>query len=140
VKLSAVIATVIRGILLIFFLVQALQVLNLEVLNTVGTAIIAYLPSLISSGLILAVALIGGNILSSFLKEVTGSTAVANAVRYGLLILAVFMALDQLKFAQTIVQSTFTIVLGAAAVAFALAFGLGGRDWAAKQLEKLDKK
>lgn len=140
VRLSTVVASVIRGILLIFFFVQALQVLNLEVLNTVGNAIIAYLPSLISSGLILAVAIIGGNILSSFLKEVTGSQAIANAVRYGLLVFAAFMALDQLKFAQNIVQSTFTLVLGAAAVAFALAFGLGGRDWAAKQLDKLDKK
>lgn len=139
-KLSAVIAQVIRAILITFFLVQAIQVLNLEVLNTIGTSFIAYLPSLISSGLILALAIIGGNILSSFINDVTGSKLVADIVRYGALVLAIFMALDQLKFAQNIVQSSFTLILGAAAVAFALAFGLGGRDWAAKQLEKLDKK
>lgn len=139
-KLSAVIAQVTRAVLLTFFLVQALQVLNLEVLNAIGTSFIAYLPSLISSGLILAFAIIGSNILSSFLKDVTNSKLVADAARYAILVLATFMALDQLKFAQNIVQSSFSLILGAFAVAFALAFGLGGKDWAAKQLEKLDKK
>ncbi|HFU4123521.1 TPA: mechanosensitive ion channel [Streptococcus suis] len=139
-QLSAVIAQVVRAIIIIFFFVQAIQVLNLQVFNSVGTAILAYLPSLISAIAIVVLAVIGGNILSSFLNKVTNNAFLAGLVRYGILVLAVFMALDQLKFAQNIVQSTFTIVLGAFAVAFALAFGLGGRDFAAKQLEKLDKK
>ena len=85
-------------------------------------------------------AVIGGNILASFLTKVTDNKVLASTIRYGILVLAIFMALDQLKFAQNIVTTSFTIILGAFAVAFALAFGLGGRDFAAKQLDKLDKK
>lgn len=139
-KISSVIAQVVRAILMIFFVVQAISVLNLEVFNSVGTAIIAYLPSVISSVAILILAVIGGNLLASFLSNVTGSKLLSEGVRYGIVVFAIFMALDQLNFAQNIVNTTFTIILGAAAVAFALAFGLGGRDFAAKQLEKLDKK
>ena len=50
------------------------------------------------------------------------------------------MVLDQLNFATTIVNAAFIFVIGGLSVAFALAFGLGGRDFAAKQLEKLDQK
>ncbi|TWS95290.1 MULTISPECIES: mechanosensitive ion channel [unclassified Streptococcus] len=138
-SLSKVIANLVRGILAIFFLVQAIAVLNLEVLNTIGFSIIAFLPAIISSLLILAAAVVGGNILADFFGKVTNNKFLAELVRYGLIVLAVFMTLDQLGIAQTIVQSAFTIILSALAVAFALAFGLGGRDFAAKQLDKLDK-
>lgn len=139
-KISFVVAQAIRAILITFFFVQALAVLKLDVLNQVGNAIIAYLPSLISSILIIILAVIGGNILASFLTKVTDNKVLASTIRYSILVLAIFMALDQLKFAQNIVTTSFTIILGAFAVAFALAFGLGGRDFAAKQLDKLDKK
>lgn len=137
--LSSVIANILRALIAIFFLVQAISTLNLTVLNAIGTSIIAYLPAIISSLLILSLAIIGGNLLGDFFGKVTSNKFLGEIVRYGLLVLAVFMTLDQLQIAQTIVQSTFMIVLGALAVAFALAFGLGGRDFASKQLEKLDK-
>lgn len=50
------------------------------------------------------------------------------------------MTLEQIKFASTIVNLAFLLVLGGLSVAFALAFGLGGRDFASRQLEKIEKK
>lgn len=139
-ELSAIITQVVRAIIIVFFFIQAIQVLNLEVFNAIGSALLAYLPSLISALAIVILAIIASNLVANFLQKVTDSPLVITIVRYLIIIFAVFMALDQLKFAQHIVQSTFTIVLGALAVAFALAFGLGGRDFAARQLEKLEKK
>lgn len=139
-ELSAIITQVVRAIIIVFFFIQAIQVLNLEVFNAVGSALLAYLPSLISALAIVILAIIASNLVANFLQKVTDSPLVITIVRYLIIVFAVFMALDQLKFAQHIVQSTFTIVLGALAVAFALAFGLGGRDFAARQLEKLEKK
>lgn len=139
-ELSAIITQVVRAIIIVFFFIQAIQVLNLEVFNAVGSALLAYLPSLISALAIVILAIIASNLVANFLKNVTDIPLVITIVRYLIIVFAVFMALDQLKFAQHIVQSTFTIVLGALAVAFALAFGLGGRDFAARQLEKLEKK
>ncbi|HFI0373850.1 TPA: mechanosensitive ion channel [Streptococcus suis] len=139
-ELSAIITQVVRAIIIVFFFIQAIQVLNLEVFNAVGSALLAYLPSLISAIAIVILAIIASNLVANFLQKVTDSPLVITIVRYLMIVFAVFMALDQLKFAQHIVQSTFTIVLGALAVAFALAFGLGGREFAARQLEKLEKK
>ncbi|WP_105108056.1 mechanosensitive ion channel [Streptococcus suis] len=139
-ELSAIITQVVRAIIIVFFFIQAIQVLNLEVFNAVGSALLGYLPSLISAIAIVILAIIASNLVANFLQKVTDSPLVITTVRYLMIVFAVFMALDQLKFAQHIVQSTFTIVLGALAVAFALAFGLGGREFAARQLEKLEKK
>ncbi|WP_105145010.1 mechanosensitive ion channel [Streptococcus suis] len=139
-ELSAIITQVVRAIIIVFFFIQAIQVLNLQVFNAVGSALLAYLPSLISAIAIVILAIIASNLVANFLQKITDSPLVITIVRYLMIVFAVFMALDQLKFAQHIVQSTFTIVLGALAVAFALAFGLGGRDFAARQLEKLEKK
>ncbi|NQN87119.1 mechanosensitive ion channel [Streptococcus suis] len=139
-ELSAIITQVVRAIIIVFFFIQAIQVLNLQVFNAVGSALLAYLPSLISAVAIVILAIIASNLVANFLQKVTDSPLVITIIRYLIIVFAVFMALDQLKFAQHIVQSTFTIILGALAVAFALAFGLGGRDFAARQLEKLEKK
>lgn len=137
--ISNVSAQIIQAVLMIFFLVEAISVLQLDVLNSIGNSIIAYLPAVVSSVIILAVGIIGGNVLATFLAKVSGSKLFGEFIRYGVIIFAVFMTLDQLKFAQTIVSTSFTMLLGAFAVAFALAFGLGGRDFAAKQLEKADR-
>ncbi|HFI0451111.1 TPA: mechanosensitive ion channel [Streptococcus suis] len=139
-ELSAIITQIVRAIIIVFFFIQAIQVLNLEVFNAVGSALLGYLPSLISAVAIVILAIIASNLVANFLQKVTDSPLVITIVRYLMIVFAVFMALDQLKFAQHIVQSTFTIILGALAVAFALAFGLGGREFAARQLEKFEKK
>ncbi|UUX32874.1 mechanosensitive ion channel [Fundicoccus culcitae] len=138
-KISTVTAQIIKMVLLIFFIVEALNVLRLEVLNTIGTAVIAYMPLVISAIIILAIGIIGGNILADFLAKVSGSKVFGEFARYAIIVLSVFMTLDQLQFAQTIVNSSFIIILGSIALTFVLAFGLGGREFAAKQLEKADK-
>lgn len=137
-QISTVLANIVSAIILVFFFVQALATLNLSVLNTIGLAIIAYLPAVISSLAILGLAIVLGNVLAGFIAKSTSSKALGEVVRYGLIALAIFMALDQLNIAQAIVQTTFTIILGAVAVSFALAFGLGGKTFAARQLEKLE--
>jgi hypothetical protein len=63
------------------------------------------------------------------------SDFLAWAARIGILVLAGAMALRQMGLANEIVNLAFALVLGAIAVAAALAFGLGGRDIAARQLE-----
>ena len=57
-----------------------------------------------------------------------------------IIVVAVFMALNQLGIAAAIVNAAFVIVLAAIGIAFAIAFGVGGRKFAADQLEKLEKK
>jgi hypothetical protein len=63
----------------------------------------------------------------------------ALAGRIAILVLSGAMALRQMGLANEIVNLAFGLLLGAIAVAVALAFGLGGRDIAARQLERWQK-
>lgn len=128
---------IISALIGLFFVVQALTTVNLEILNGIGKAIIGYLPLVISGLIILGLGLIGGNILAKLVRRATGHTLLAQVVKYLLIIVAVFMTLDQLNFAQSIVNVAFLLILGAVAVAFAIAFGIGGRGFAEKQLSSL---
>ncbi|OHB66685.1 MAG: hypothetical protein A2V70_14265 [Planctomycetes bacterium RBG_13_63_9] len=58
------------------------------------------------------------------------------AARVSIVILAGAMALRQMGLANEIITSAFTILMGAVGVAIALAFGLGGRETAARALEE----
>ncbi|HEX2309712.1 MAG TPA: hypothetical protein VHH91_03265, partial [Vicinamibacterales bacterium] len=60
---------------------------------------------------------------------------VATAAPILVMTIATFMILEQLKIAHDIVVTTYTLVLGSIALGAALAFGLGGRDVAARMLE-----
>ena len=51
-----------------------------------------------------------------------------------------FVTLYQLGIASSLVQSAFIIILSAFAVAFAVAFGIGGREFASHMLNKVEKK
>lgn len=139
-SLSRIIAKIVQAVIVVFFAVEALNALNLEVLNTIGVAIISYLPSVLIGLIILGLGIFGGNALSSFIKDSTGSALTGQVVKYLLYVLAIFMTLDQLNFASTIVNTAFLFIIGGLSVAFALAFGLGGSDFAKRQLQKLDSK
>ena len=77
---------------------------------------------------------------ASFLEKTIGGTgakgaaSIAKAVIYTV---AAFMILSQLGFASVIVNYAFIISLSALAVAFAVAFGIGGRDFAKKTLDSV---
>lgn len=140
IDLANVIGKVIQAVLIVFFVVEALNVLNLQVLNTIGQAVIAYLPLVISALLILGIGIIGGTILGNFISQTTGSRMSGNIVKYILIVMSVFMGLDQLKFATSIVNFAFLLILGGLSVAFAISFGIGGREFAKRQLERLETK
>jgi hypothetical protein len=62
--------------------------------------------------------------------------ALGRLARYAIMAFVVMIALEHLEIGGAIVRQTFLIVLGGVMLALALAFGLGGRDWAAAHLER----
>ncbi|WP_051910448.1 mechanosensitive ion channel [Carnobacterium pleistocenium] len=138
--IAKIIGQVVAVVIGVFFSVEALNVLNLEVLNSIGSAVIAYLPLVISAMVILGIGVVGGTVLGGFVTKSTGNKFAGESLKYILIVLSVFMALDQLRFATSIVNTAFILILGALSVAFAVAFGIGGRDFAKSQLATLDKK
>jgi hypothetical protein len=62
--------------------------------------------------------------------------ALGRLARYAIMAFVVMIALEHLEIGGMIVRQTFLIVLAGVMLALALAFGLGGRDWAAAHLER----
>ncbi|ALS77674.1 mechanosensitive ion channel [Planococcus kocurii] len=140
IDIANIIGKVVQAIIIIFFTVEAMNVLQLDVLNGIGEAVIAYLPLLISSLIILGLGLIGGSVLGNYVKQSSGNRFLGTIVKYAIIIIAVFMTLDQLNFATNIVNLAFLFIIAGLAVAFAISFGMGGREFAKRQLENLEKK
>ncbi|ANU09936.1 putative integral inner membrane protein [Planococcus antarcticus DSM 14505] len=138
--IANIIGKVVQAIIIIFFTVEAMNVLQLDVLNGIGEAVIGYLPLLISSLIILGLGLVGGSLLGNYIKQTSGNRFLGAVVKYVIIIIAVFMTLDQLNFATNIVNLAFLFIIAGLAVAFAISFGMGGREFAKRQLEKLEKK
>lgn len=86
--------------------------------------------------LILFLAALLGNFLASVVRGATGSEMLASIARYAVLVYAVFAAITQLGIAVELMVPTFLILLGAIALALAIAFGIGGREVARDILEK----
>ena len=85
---------------------------------------------IIVAGLFLA------RILAGLVGSSTGEAGYAQTiVKYAIIALFTAIGLTFMGLADQIVMMAFGLILGAAAIAAALAFGLGGRDWAARQLE-----
>jgi hypothetical protein len=98
--------------------------------------LIAYIPSIIAAILILILAALLANFLSGIVRGATGSDVLSSIARYAIIIYAGFAALTELGIAVQLTAPTFLIVLGAVALAAAIAFGWGGRDVAKDLIEK----
>jgi hypothetical protein len=125
-----------------FAVLTGVAALNLPPVNHFIQSVLGYIPHLLTAGLIL----VAGYLLSNFVFQAVLIAAVnaglppARAVavfsRWGVQLVAVAMALEQLGIAQTIVVVGFGIAFGGVVLASAIAFGLGARDLAKEFLEQ----
>lgn len=138
---SAIVGYIVQVLIVFFLATQALYIIKLDFLVNIASTITAYLPYVLSAVLILGVAFIVANLVQKLLSNLLlgpATNLLAGLAKYAIIVLAVFMALTQLGIATTIVSSAFILILGGLTLAFGLAFGLGGKDFAKKYLEKFD--
>jgi len=126
----------------VFAVVAGLGALNLQPINQFARSFLGYIPHLFTAGIILA----AGYLLSNFISQTVLIAAVnaglpparmlAAFSRWGVQLVAVAMALEQLGIAQNIVVVGFGITLGGLVLAGAIAFGLGAKDLAREYMER----
>ncbi|MBV9832546.1 MAG: mechanosensitive ion channel [Marmoricola sp.] len=133
------IARVVFWLIFIFFLTSAIGALKIPAVTTFMNQVLAYLPNVIVAILIfVAAALIAGAVAAGVAKlmgDTPTGKVVATIVPALVMVIALFMILNQLKIAEQIVTIAFAATMGALALGLALAFGLGGRDVARRLLE-----
>lgn len=129
-----VIANLFFWLLMFTVIVLAANALGLQSLADVFSELISYIPSVIAAIVIIVIGIVLGEFVGGLIMASAGAlhggTTLARAGRAGVILLAVFMSLQQLGVATEIVTTAFAILFGAVALALALAFGLGNRDLA----------
>lgn len=122
----------------LFAISAAVGALKIAALTDFIAQVQAYLPNIIAAVLIFVIAAALAGAVGGAVHKLMGDTPTGKMVRAivpGLILaIAMFMVLDQLNIAPQIVTITYGALIGMLALAGALAFGLGGREVAAKML------
>ncbi|NQT29816.1 MAG: hypothetical protein HQ596_04520 [Candidatus Saganbacteria bacterium] len=129
--------------LTIFVTVTAVvAVFGLISANALLVSLLAYLPAVLSAAYILGVGIFVAILLSTIVLVIVNNIGLPNAntlakiVQYAIIIFAFLAALSQLGISLDWIIASITVVVGAVALTFALAFGLGAKDMATDFLEK----
>ena len=128
------------------FLVPAVDTLGLTTVSNLLGQIINYIPNVFVAVLVLFLGTLAATFIADIVRGATASTNIgnpnvfANIARYSILGFVALIALEQLQIAPSLLNILFTAIVGAMALAFGLAFGLGGRESAQHWLSRSESK
>jgi hypothetical protein len=133
---AKVIANLLFWVVMFAVLLIAASAIGLDSLANVFTELMSYIPSVIAAIVIIILGIVLGGFVGGLIMASAGGLHggpwLARTGRAGVIVLAVFMALQELGIATDIVTTAFAILFGAVALALALSFGLGNRELAAE--------
>lgn len=125
---------------LIFWLVMLMVILlssaalGLESISQMFQMMLGFIPTLVAGIVIIILGIILGEFVRGLVLASAGTmegvSTLARLAKAAVVLIAVFMAIQQIGVAEEIVTTAFTLILGAVALAGGLAFGLGNRDLA----------
>ena len=146
ITLSGIISQTIYWLVILLFIITGANSLGLTEVALILQRLAGYLPHIIVAILVV----IFGTLLARFINRLvfawlhsikfSNALAISTSTEYGIQILAIFIALEQLEIGTQVIHALFIIIFGAIFLALALAFGLGGREWAAKTIAEWDAK
>lgn len=145
-NISGFIGAIFKWILVIVFLLAAVDILGLTEFAGFLAGVLTWLPNVIIAVVIFVVAVIIADILEKVVRISVEKTKVGFAgvagqiVKWSIYVFAILAILLQLGIAPYLIQMLFTGFVAMLAIAAGLAFGLGGKDTAAEILAALKKK
>ena len=144
--LSTIISEIVYWLVILMFVITGANMLGLAEVSGILVGLAGYLPHIIIAILVL----IFGTLLARFINRLVfawlhsikfdGALAVSTSSEYLVQVFVLFVALEQLNIGTQLLTALFVIVVGAVFLALAIAFGLGGKDWAAKVIESMQNR
>lgn len=140
------VASAVYWLILAAVFIALLDGLGLRTADVLLARLANFVPNLVVSIGILVfgsvLARVVGGLVFGYLSNIGTSAAapIAALARYALLVFVLFMAAEQLAIRTEVLVSAFQIAFAAFCLAAALAFGLGGRDWAEKVISRYTRK
>jgi hypothetical protein len=135
---SGIAGYILLVVIMLFAAIEALALLGFETLSTLVAEFTVFGGDILLGAVVFGLGMFLANIAAKAIQSSGAKQAptLALAARIAILVLAGAMALQQAGVADEIIILAFGLSLGAVAIAVAIAFGLGGRDLAARQLEE----
>ncbi|UCF73679.1 MAG: hypothetical protein JSW35_04310 [Deltaproteobacteria bacterium] len=139
---SEIISSLVYWFIMILVIIASLDALGLPIVSDLLNSIFLYIPNVVAAIIVLILGFLVGNLLSAVVRTAASNAGLKNAnglgkiALYAIVFFSGAIALIQLGIGEEIVASAFGIAFGAAALALALAFGLGGRDVAGDYLKR----
>lgn len=136
---SEIVGIIVLVGIMLFATITATDILGLTALTGIITQILEISGRVLIGIIIFAIGLYFANLAFNLIRSsgTSQSSLLAQTARIAIIVLVGAMALQQMGIAPNIVNLAFGLLLGAIAVAVAIAFGLGGREIAAEQIRAL---
>ena len=138
---AGLVASIVKWIVRLVVLLVAFDALGLPAVSDVMRQLLLWLPDLVVAIFVLFIGGIAARALGNIVRGATAESGfanpetLANVARTSVWAFAIVVAINQLGIASNLINTLFTGFVGALAIALGLAFGLGGRDLAARTLE-----
>ena len=125
--------------IMLFAAIESSKILRFELLADIIREVTRFGGRILAGVVILAIGMYLANLVVRLIHDsgIVNANIIAIVARVAVLFFAGAMALNRMGVADEIVSRAFTLLLGAVAVAVAISFGLGGRDFAANTLTKV---
>jgi hypothetical protein len=130
---SRIIAKIAQVAIVLFFAIAATRVLGFPEVTEILNTVLEVAGGILLGGAIIAVGVFIANLVPRFVSGQAGQV-----IRYAAIALFVAIGLRSMGLADSIVNLAFGAIVVGAAAAAAIAFGLGGRDAASRQLQRLE--
>ncbi len=143
---SGFIGAIVKWVLVIVFLMAAVEILGLVGFADFLKGVLAYLPNVIVAALIFVVTVIVVDIVEKVVRvsvesiKVGYGQMVSAVIKWSIWIFAILAILYQLGIARPFMETLFTGLVAVLVISIGIAFGLGGRDVAAEILKDIKRK
>jgi hypothetical protein len=142
-SISKILGELLKWFVILVFLVPAVNTLGLGQISNLISSLLLYLPNVVIAVIVVTIGVLFANFAYDFVLatsislDTAAASLVAQIARWAIVIFALLAALTQLGIAPSLIQILFTGIVAMVALAGGLAFGLGGRDSAAKIIARI---
>ena len=139
---AGILGQVVFWFLFLIFLVPAADTLGVPAVSNILNQLVDYIPNVFVAILVLFLGTLAATVVADLVRGATSGTSIGNAnvfanlARWTIIAFAALIALEQLNIAPNLMNILFTAIVGALAIAFGLAFGLGGQEAARRWLSR----
>lgn len=143
---SEILSALVYWLVMVIVLVLVTNVFGLTIASRLIEGVISYIPRVIAALFVLVIAMFLGTFVSGIVRTTSLNANLPNPQLlsglsyWAIVIFGATIAIGQLGIATVLVSTTFNIFFGALCLALALAFGLGGREAAARFIDEVVKK